>query len=82
MITIRTNQSGFEYDIHSLVKSFYPAMDVAFEGEKKFLEEPPLFHIEIIFSDKEVEAAFYHVMGQENSISIGLFDIDYSCRIE
>jgi len=82
MITIRTNQSGFEYDIHSLVKSFYPAMDVAFEGEKKFLEEPPLFHIEIIFSDKEVEAAFYHVMGQENSFLNRTIEIDSSDRKE
>ena len=28
MIIVKLNQPGFEYDIHSLVKSFYPAEDV------------------------------------------------------
>ena len=28
MIVVRLNQSQFEYDIHSLVKAFYPAEEV------------------------------------------------------
>ena len=39
MIVVRLNQSLFEYDIHSLVKAFYPAEDVkVFEEETKELE--------------------------------------------
>lgn len=28
LLSIVVNQAGFEYDIHSLVKAFYPAQDV------------------------------------------------------
>ena len=39
MIVVRLNQSQFEYDIHSLVKAFYPAEDVkVFEKGTKDLE--------------------------------------------
>ena len=39
MIIVRLNQSQFEYDIHSLVKAFYPAEDVkVFEKGTKDLE--------------------------------------------
>ena len=39
MIVVRLNQPQFEYDIHSLVKAFYPAEDVkVFEKGTKDLE--------------------------------------------
>lgn len=38
MITVKLNQPGFEYDIHSLVKSFYPTEDVSVTAEEKHLK--------------------------------------------
>ena len=39
MIVVRLNKAEFEYDIHSLVKAFYPAQDVkVFEAGTKALE--------------------------------------------
>ena len=39
MIVVRLNQPQFEYDIHSLVKAFYPAEEVkVFEKGTKDLE--------------------------------------------
>ncbi len=37
VIKVTVNQAGFEYDIHALVKSFYPAWDVRIT-EDRFLE--------------------------------------------
>lgn len=49
LIGITVNQAGFEYDIHSLVKAFYPAQDVKVftENEKEESSSPglPDFHI-------------------------------------
>lgn len=65
MITVLLDKAEFEYDIHSLVKAFYPKEEVyvsAKDKEKK--EEPVHYHMdvqfapeEIIFSWKQVEAS-------------------------
>ena len=49
MITVSLNEADFEYDIHSLVKAFYPKEDVkVFADSEKIAEleekETPLFH--------------------------------------
>ena len=48
MITVSLNEADFEYDIHSLVKAFYPKEDVkVFADSEKIAEleekETPLF---------------------------------------
>ena len=55
MITVSLNEADFEYDIHSLVKAFYPKEDVkVFADSEKIAEleekETPLFHMEVLFS--------------------------------
>lgn len=60
MITVKLNQPGFEYDIHSLVKSFYPSEDVYVSIKEKQPEEPVLFHMEVQFSPAKVAAYVYH----------------------
>lgn len=55
MITVSLNEADFEYDIHSLVKAFYPKEDVkVFADSEKIaeLEEKRnfLFHMEVLFS--------------------------------
>ena len=54
MITVSLNEADFEYDIHSLVKAFYPKEDVkVFADSEKIAEleekETPLFHMEVLF---------------------------------
>lgn len=56
MITVSLNEADFEYDIHSLVKAFYPKEDVkVFADSEKIAEleekETPLFHMEVLFSE-------------------------------
>ncbi len=60
MITVCLNEANFEYDIHSLVKAFYPGEDVkVFADREKIykLEEQcaPIFRLEIFYC-RETEA--------------------------
>lgn len=53
MITVWLNEANFEYDIHSLVKAFYPGEDVKVfaDGEKILTLERecrPLFRLEVL----------------------------------
>ena len=40
MIEVTLNQPEFEYDIHSLIKAFYPSEYVGVSAEKKEYDEP------------------------------------------
>ena len=51
MITVKINQSQFEYDIHSLVKAFYPGEDVVVCVET---DEDVLAKIEIFFEEDRI----------------------------
>lgn len=57
MITVHLNRADFEYDIHSLVKAFYPAEEVSVSAEAKKAAEPVLFHIEVTYQRKNSESA-------------------------
>lgn len=55
MITVCLNEANFEYDIHSLVKAFYPGEDVkVFADQEKIrgLEQEcmPLFRLEVYYN--------------------------------
>ena len=65
MITVKLNQPGFEYDIHSLVKSFYPTEDVSVTAEEKQFEEPVLFHMDIDRKEDGIKADFCHAKGEQ-----------------
>ena len=56
MIVVRLNQPQFEYDIHSLVKAFYPAEDVkVFEiGTKEFESTMGMPECCVIFEDRNI----------------------------
>lgn len=54
MITVCLNEADFEYDIHSLVKAFYPAEDVKVFADAEQIEElerecTPLFRLEVYY---------------------------------
>ena len=50
MIEVIVNRPGFEYDIHSLVKAFFPKEDVSVRVQEAFTEETGV-RMELIFTD-------------------------------
>lgn len=72
MLVVKLNKTQFEYDIHSIVKAFYPENDVkvltpdsVYKDKEWFHREPDMF---IDFSDKEikVQAKGLHSFELEN----------------
>lgn len=57
MIAVVLNIEGFEYDIHSLVKAFYPQSDVKVfvEGKKDIVSDPGLPMLKIIRSSEKAQ---------------------------
>ncbi len=58
MITVCLNEANFEYDIHSLVKAFYPAEDVKVSADPAKIreleeEQAPLFRLEVSYVKRE-----------------------------
>lgn len=58
MIAVSLNQDNYTYDIHSLVKAFYPNQEVKVfvEGEKDCQSDEGLPFIRIIFRTESIEA--------------------------
>ena len=56
MITVKLNQSQFEYDIHSLVKAFYPAQDVKVfvDGEKELQSSEDMPECRVEFKENKI----------------------------
>ncbi len=55
MIQVQLNERNYEYDIHSLVKAFFPKEEVQVSAEVKVLAEPPSFFMEIIYGHEPDE---------------------------
>lgn len=53
MIAVKVNQLGFEYDIHSLIKAFYPTEDVKVfeEGTREFISSEKMPECKVIFAE-------------------------------
>ncbi len=63
LIVVTVNKAGFEYDIHSLVKAFYPACDVKVTAEEsEESSSPGLPDLNIMF---EKEAVLISLAGGE-----------------
>ena len=91
MITVSLNEADFEYDIHSLVKSFYPKEDVkVFADSEKIAEleekETPLFHMEVLFSRAEnvISASVLNAEAKagEPALASMQIQVDFSDRKE
>lgn len=55
MITVLLDKAEFEYDIHSLVKAFYPKEEVYVSTkDKEKKEEPVHYHMDVQFAPKEI----------------------------
>ena len=57
VIKVIVNRAGFEYDIHALVKSFYPGWDVQIKEEDEPVLEPGTADILIWIREDEVQIA-------------------------
>ena len=57
MITVQLNKANFEYDIHSLVKAFYPQQDVLVK-EEELSRTQSLFHLKIDYHACDKTDAF------------------------
>ena len=66
MIVVKCNKNEFSYDVHSLVKAFYPAEDVKVfeEGEKSLSSDSNLPELFISFEENRIEAVIM-VDGEE-----------------
>ena len=53
MIYVKLNRSNFEYDIHSLVKAFFPSEDVLVTAAEKPAKEEVLFRMRVDYIGKE-----------------------------
>ena len=59
MITVELNEANFEYDIHSLVKAFYPGHDVLVKAQPRENFPDSLFHLTVRYGENEILFTFY-----------------------
>ncbi|MDO4261845.1 MAG: coproporphyrinogen dehydrogenase HemZ [Eubacteriales bacterium] len=78
MIEVIVNRPSFEYDIHSLVKAFFPKEDVQVRVQETFSEETSL-RMSVAFTDRTVT---FHLTENGEPKGEGASDIDYADRKE
>ena len=54
MILAKLNQPEFEYDIHSLIKAFYPEQNVSATAEEKEYNEEILWRLDIDYAQEQI----------------------------
>lgn len=68
MITVLLNKAEFEYDIHSLVKAFYPKEEVYVSTkDKEKKEEPVHYHMDVQFAPEEIIFSWKRVEASEDN---------------
>ena len=82
MITVQLNRADFEYDIHSLVKAFFPAEDVSVGVEEKETEEEISFHIVTNYLEDAIEILFFSSGKENEAEQKRTVSVDFSDRKE
>lgn len=88
MITVQLNKANFEYDIHSLVKAFYPEHDVLVKAAKRDEFPESIFHLCVAYHEDggSIAFSFYRQEnpGGESDIPVlsGATQVDFSDRRE
>lgn len=68
MITVLLDKAEFEYDIHSLVKAFYPKEEVYVSTkDKEKKEEPVHYHMDVQFAPEEIIFFWKRVEASEDN---------------
>ena len=78
MIEVIVNRPSFEYDIHSLVKAFFPRENVTVLVREDFIEETKL-RMTVVFTDETVSIELLTDAGAAGN---GRRAIDYADRRE
>lgn len=80
MITVLLNRAEFEYDIHSLIKAFYPSEDVyVADHAKEKQEEPVTYHMDVNYLADCIQMVFYK---EETPVARQETAVDYADRKE
>lgn len=81
MIVVKLNKQDFEYDIHSLIKAFYPEEDVSVTAEIKQYEESVSMHLTVDYLEHTIR-----ICRLEDTQGSGLAEteteVDFSDRTE
>ena len=78
MILAKLNKPEFEYDIHSLIKAFFPEENVSATAEEKKYDEEITRMFQICYGEKEISIAWDGVTsGKKGEVS---FEVDFSDR--
>ena len=78
MILAKLNKPEFEYDIHSLIKAFFPEENVSATAEDKKYDEEITLTFQICYGEKEIFIAWDGMTsGKKGEIS---FEVDFSDR--
>ncbi len=83
MITVQLNRADFEYDIHSLVKAFFPAEKVMVSVGKKEAEEEISFCAFTDYLEHSIEISFFAPgEGARRLLQKRTVEVDFSNRKE
>ena len=78
MILAKLNKPEFEYDIHSLIKAFFPEENVSATAEDKKYDEEITRMFQICYGEKEISIAWDGMTsGKKGEVS---FEVDFSDR--
>ena len=78
MIIAKLNQPEFEYDIHSLIKAFFPKENVSATAEEKEYEEDAVFRMNIDYAPDYIHITLKDENGEQSEE----FAVDFSDRKE
>lgn len=59
MILVKLNAPEFEYDIHSLIKAFFPKEDVSVTAEEKAYDEQAVWQMQLDYLEKSIRIAWW-----------------------
>lgn len=79
MIIVKLNAPEFEYDIHSLIKAFYPNEDVSVTAEKKVYEEPAIWQMQLDYFKDCIRIVWWE---NETELPGRQFAVDFLNRAE
>lgn len=80
MIEVTLNQPEFEYDIHSLIKAFYPSEYVGVSAEKKEYDEPVTSRMHVEYTDAAITLRWQQ--GETTPVAERTFAVDALGRPE
>ena len=81
MIIVKLNKSGFEYDIHSLVKAFFPEENVSVTAEEKHYDEPASWMFRMDYREDGI-AVEWRKNGEEEPAGQAYIAADFTERKE